>query len=167
MDKAIFCDLELCIGCGACSVACMDENDVDVSIGCTANRRIHCLDNLKDESEPIRYVSVSCMHCDDSPCLIGCPTGAIYRDPQSNAVMVDQDSCIGCHSCALACPFGVPRYDNQDKLTKCDHCAQRLNAGLIPACVRVCPIGALSMMTPNEATTSKEGNYVGRLPKRK
>ncbi len=164
MEKALYCDLDLCIGCGACVVACMDENDVDLACGELPNRRIHSIEEAKNASTAdIHHVSVSCMHCEDSPCLIGCPTGAIYRHPVTDAVCVTRDLCIGCHSCALACPFGVPRYDSENKLTKCDLCSDRVVAGLSPACARVCPVSALSLKTANDVSNSKEGNYIGHL----
>ncbi len=163
MEKGIYCDLDLCVGCGACVVACMDENDVNLMAGDVGNRRIHRLENPCDEKQLLRFVSVACNHCEDSPCLIGCPTGAIRRDDVTGAVVVNQDICIGCHSCALACPFGVPRYDAQDKLVKCDLCSDRVAAGLAPACVRICPFSALKLMAPNEVAKEKEGKYVGKL----
>lgn len=163
MEKTLYCNVELCMGCGACAVACMDENDVNLAAGEMPNRRIHRSEQVKAGADYIRFVSVSCNHCEDSPCLVGCPTGAIYRDPETNAVTVARDLCIGCHSCALACPFGVPRYDGENKLTKCDLCSDRLKAGLTPACVRVCPVRALVLLDPNEVTGGKEKDYIGRL----
>lgn len=61
--------------------------------------------------------------------------------------MYDQDKCIGCHSCAMACPYGAPTFlsfDERDKMVKCDGCIERLRNGLEPACVRACPVGALT-----------------------
>lgn len=135
------CDTSLCMGCGACAVACMDEHDIDLFDGEVGHRRIRPLEDMEGF---IKWVSVSCNHCEDSPCLVGCPTGAIYRDEGTGAVAINRDICIGCHSCALACPYGVPRYDKEDKLIKCDLCWERQAAGREPACARVCPVGALS-----------------------
>ena len=58
--------------------------------------------------------------------------------------------CIGCHSCAMACPFGAPSFNAQGKMVKCHGCYVRLQYGLQPACVRVCPTGALRMVTEEE-----------------
>ncbi|ONI38662.1 hypothetical protein AN639_07205 [Candidatus Epulonipiscium fishelsonii] len=165
MKKAIYCDIDACTGCGACIVACMDENDIDLSIGETANRRVHGVEKMTEETMIPKFASVSCMHCEDSPCLIGCPTGAIYRHKVTSAVMVNRDLCIGCHSCALACPFGVPRYDNKNKLVKCDQCSDRVVANQLPACVRVCPIRALKYLDINEALENKSASYIGKILK--
>ncbi len=163
MDKSLYCDLDLCTGCYACVAACMDENDVNLAAGEVANRRIHTAEQEGDTYAYFRFASVSCMHCEDSPCMIGCPTGAIYKDAETNSVQVNRDLCIGCHSCALACHSGVPRYDGENKMTKCDMCVDRVKAGLTPACVRVCPVKALSFMSSNEVSEEKEKNYFGKL----
>lgn len=111
----------------------------------------------------IHYISTACMHCEDSPCVVGCPTGAITKDDRTGAVMVNKDLCIGCHSCALACPFGVPRYDQDEKMQKCNLCIERVEAGLEPACVRVCPLGALKFESANKVQGLKESKFVGNI----
>ena len=89
------------------------------------------------------------MHCEDAPCLLACPTGAIRREAGAQVVGVDAGLCIGCHSCSIACPFGVPRFGTDGKMQKCDLCNERLKCGLEPACVRVCPTRALRKGSPN------------------
>jgi Fe-S-cluster-containing dehydrogenase component len=103
------------------------------------------------------------MHCEDSPCVIGCPTGAATRDDRTGAIVVNKALCIGCHSCALACPFGVPRYDQDDKMQKCNLCIERVEVGLEPACVRVCPTAALKFESPNKLLELKESKFVGNI----
>lgn len=163
MEKTLVLCLENCVGCGACVVACEDQNDIFPEKGEPAFRRIYQIEDQRDDDAPIQYVSAGCRHCDDSPCLIGCPTGAIYRDERTKAVRIDRDRCIGCHSCALSCPFGVPRYDRDDRMFKCDMCSDRVKAGLKPACVKVCPFGALRYEDPNAIQEDKERIYLGNL----
>src|SRR4030042_3302041 len=106
MDKAIYLDIELCVGCGACVVACMDQNDIYPEKGQPAFRRIYRMEEGEYPLASIQYISTACMHCEDSPCVIGCPTGAITKDDRTGAVMVNKELCIRGHNCALACPFG-------------------------------------------------------------
>ncbi len=165
MGKAINLDVELCAGCGACVVACMDQNDIYPEKGQPAFRRIHRVEEGQSPDASILYVSTACMHCEDSPCVMGCPTGAIARDGRTGAVLVNRDLCIGCHSCALACPFGVPRYDSEEKMLKCRLCVERVEVGLEPACVRICPTGALRFGSPNELLEEKEARFVANAVK--
>ena len=111
----------------------------------------------------ILYLSAACMHCEDAPCVMGCPTGAITKDGATGVVAVTRELCIGCHSCAMACPFGVPRYDSEEKMHKCNLCSGRVQAGLLPACVRVCPTSALSFESTNQVQSGKEYRFAGTI----
>jgi len=163
MDKTIYLDLELCVGCGACVVACMDQNDIYPEKGQPAFRRIYKVEGGEFPDASIQHLSAGCVHCEDSPCVIGCPTGGISKDDRTGAIVVNKALCIGCHSCALACPFGVPRYDQDDKIQKCNLCIERVEVGLEPACVRVCPMGALKFESANKVQELKESKFVGNI----
>jgi len=129
-----------CTGCMSCIVACQDQNDLP---GGVAFRHVIKLEKGKYPSVKFSFLSLACLHCGDAPCVMVCPTGALQRRDRDGIVIVDRDLCIGCHSCALACPFGAPQYLEDGKMAKCDFCVARLEAGLEPACVRVCPCRAL------------------------
>ncbi len=91
------------------------------------------------------------MHCDDAPCISACPVGCLRKDPETGFTVYDNANCIGCKSCALACPFGAPRFRPSDgKMVKCDGCNIRVKNGLQPACVRACSFGALTCVTEEE-----------------
>ncbi len=101
-------------------------------------------------------VANSCMHCADPVCMIGCPTGAIHRSMADGSVVVNDDTCIGCGTCAASCPYdnirlvqvanldGEPLVDAEHKpimkATKCDFCSTNPGG---PACQRACPHDAL------------------------
>ena len=161
-NKNLFLNVSACVGCGACVVACMDQNDIYPEDGKPALRRIYQLEDGLFPNATIQYLSVGCYHCEESPCVTGCPTGAIAKE-SSGCVTVNKDLCIGCHSCAMACPFGTPRYDNDDKLQKCDLCSVRVSEGYKPACVRVCPFDALKYEDPNAIQSDREYEQVKNL----
>jgi Fe-S-cluster-containing dehydrogenase component len=163
MDRMIYLDIELCVGCGACVVACMDQNDIYPEKGQPALRRIYRIEEGGFPDASIKYISAGCMHCEDSPCVVGCPTGAITKEDRTGAVLVSKELCIGCHSCSLACPFGVPRYDQDEKMQKCNLCIERVEADLEPACVRICPTGALIFESPNKIQAARESKFAGNI----
>ena len=137
-------DMEKCSACGACAVACMDQNDIDPTRQAPF-RNVYCLDQKDAQSVKPQYASLSCMHCKDAPCILACPSGCLRKDPVTGFTVYDNQNCIGCHSCAMACPFGVPSFNAQGQMEKCDGCSVRIAHGMEPACVRVCPTGALRL----------------------
>ena len=153
MEKKVFdIDLDRCSGCYACVVACLDQNDIIPVSADSMWRDVASLTN----SGKIQYASLACMHCDDAPCLIACPTGAIFRGDETGMVETDKSKCIGCHSCVMSCPFGAPKFDNDGKMEKCDGCSIRVENGLIPACVRTCPTKALKYDTVGNIEKGKK-----------
>ncbi len=163
MSHAFYLDMERCTGCFACAVACMDQNDLEVTAEPTAWRQVFKVESGTYPEARMRYVSLACMHCEDAPCLLACPTGAIAREPGTRVVKVNQELCIGCHSCSMACPFGVPRFGQDGTMQKCDLCTTRLENGLEPACVRVCPTKALRQGDPNDLSMDREKKAAERL----
>lgn len=142
-------DAEKCIACGACSVACMDQNDIDPAEQ-VPFRHIHRLEREESDRTVFMELSMACMHCTDAPCVAACPTGCLRKDKETGLTVYDNSVCIGCHSCLMACPFGAPSFTRLGKMVKCDGCIERQRHGLEPACVRVCPFDALKMVVAGD-----------------
>jgi Fe-S-cluster-containing dehydrogenase component/formate-dependent nitrite reductase membrane component NrfD len=133
-------DHRRCIGCHACTVACKEENRVPLGAFRTWVKYVE----RGTFPDTRRYFSVlRCNHCDDAPCVTICPTVALYRRPDG-IVDFDGRRCIGCKSCMQACPYDALYIDpNTHTAAKCHYCAHRLEVGLEPACVIVCPERAI------------------------
>lgn len=145
--KVIFdLDIDKCSACGACAIACMDQNDIDVELLESPFRVVSDVET----NEKINFVSIACFHCDDAPCISACPCGCLSKDEESGLTLYNTELCIGCHSCAMACPFGAPSFSKEGKMQKCDGCIVRLKNGMEPACVRTCPTKALTCTTEDE-----------------
>jgi Fe-S-cluster-containing dehydrogenase component/formate-dependent nitrite reductase membrane component NrfD len=133
-------DQRKCIGCHACTVACKEENGVPLGAFRTWVKYVE----RGQYPHTRRYFSVlRCNHCDDAPCVTICPTVALYRRPDG-IVDFDGARCIGCKSCMQACPYDALYIDPATRTAaKCHYCAHRVEVGLEPACVIVCPEQAI------------------------
>lgn len=144
MAKYMFLvDLNYCVSCRACEVACKTWNDVPTDRGIRWRQVVD--EEFGEGREVLTYsVSMACNHCNEPACVKACPTGAMYRRSQDGIVLVDQSKCIGCGYCRAACPYGAPQLDPITKKTsKCTMCVDRLAQGMLPACVDTCPTQAL------------------------
>lgn len=136
MNRFIMANSQQCLGCHACEIACvMAHNDEQhVLSQHHFHPRITVIKHQQQRS------AVTCHHCEDAPCARSCPNGAISHVDDS--IQVNQQKCIGCKSCVVACPFGTmqivltPVAAGKVKATahKCDLCAGRENG---PACVEI------------------------------
>jgi Fe-S-cluster-containing dehydrogenase component len=133
-------DEKLCVTCNACVLACKNENAVPTGAArcwtVQEERGVFPLLSLQTRSE-------RCNHCDNAPCVSACPTRATHYEV-GGIVVVSEDKCVGCKACIIACPYEV-RYVHPDGyVDKCTFCIHRVKKGLDPACVTVCPTGALT-----------------------
>lgn len=161
--KQVVVHPERCVGCMQCMLACAAAHSQSKQLYAAVleiplpKPRIHVGVGLHDEGFPNR-----CRHCEPAPCMLACLPGAIFRDHDLNTVLIDVDKCINCATCAMACPFGVIRY-HEDTFAppgkviavKCDNCHARQLEGLIPACVEVCKVAALTFEDPADALKRK------------
>ena len=133
-------DNRKCIGCHACTTACKSEHDVPVGVNRTWVKQVE-----KGEFPNTRrlFSVMRCNHCTDAPCVEICPTEALFfRD--DGIVDFDKGRCIGCKSCMQACPYDALYIDPETQTAaKCNYCAHRIDIGLEPACVNVCPEHAI------------------------
>ena len=146
---AIDLDMTKCVSCSACVIACMDQNDIDVKAGQRPFRNVFDMERQEPgagETVSYSHLSLACMHCVDAPCITACPSACLRKDPETNMTVFDTTNCIGCHNCAMACPYGVPSFGADGKMIKCDGCYVRLHHNLLPACVKACPTGALRLI---------------------
>ncbi len=134
-------DISRCSGCMACMAACFDQNDMPANG--SSFRHVSKIERGAYPSVNIGYVSLSCMHCGEAPCIAVCPVGAPSKRPEDGIVVINRDLCIGCHACAAVCPFGAPQFPEGTTASKCDLCVARVSNGLEPACVRTCTTKAL------------------------
>ncbi len=157
-------DLDTCVGCHACAVACKEWNAGGIAGPLTDENpygkdpfgvwfnRVHSY-----EVEPIEsnaqamtvHFPRSCLHCETPACVTVCPTGASYKRAEDGIVLVDEDKCIGCKLCSWACPYGAREYSAvEGVMKKCTLCVDRIyNEHLDeierqPACVQACPTRA-------------------------
>jgi formate dehydrogenase iron-sulfur subunit len=133
-------DTTRCIGCGACTAACKEQNGLPLPI----EERTTAYTWTTVENRNGVNVRHMCMHCLTPTCASVCPVGAM-RKTADGPVVYDAGKCIGCRYCIMACPFDVPKYQWDRPLPivgKCILCAPRIAKGQAPACASVCPTGA-------------------------
>jgi Fe-S-cluster-containing dehydrogenase component len=103
------------------------------------------------------------MHCGQPGCEAVCPQGAITKRSEDGIVVVDRSECIGCESCAEACPFGAPQHGKDGKMQKCDLCVERFAQGKQPVCVETCPGEALQFGTMEQLSELAAPKEVQKL----
>lgn len=158
-------DLDICVGCHACVVACKEWNTGGYGAALSDQQpygpepsgawlnRVHTFEVMPDAPRAcgedgqtiaaygdarIVHFPKSCLHCDDAPCVTVCPTGASYKRGEDGIVLVHEDWCIGCGLCAWACPYGAREMDAAaGVMKKCTLCVDRIYNENIPEVDRV------------------------------
>ncbi|MDU7654615.1 MAG: DMSO/selenate family reductase complex B subunit [Haemophilus parainfluenzae] len=162
-------DSDRCTGCKTCELACKDYKDLGTDVnfrriyeytGGTWNQQS---DGCWHQDVFAYYMSISCNHCENPACTAVCPTGAMHKN-EDGFVIVNEETCIGCRYCHMACPYDAPQYDAQKgHMTKCDGCYSRVKAGQKPICVDACPLRALDF-APIDELRAKYGEQASIAP---
>ncbi len=128
-------EVNKCVGCADCVVACQTENNVPLGY---SRDWIMEIAHGEYPNLQMHFESQRCNHCDDTPCVRTCPTGASFIQ-EGGIVKVTHDECIGCGACIEACPYDARFFHPDGYVDKCTFCDHRVADGLDPACVSVCP----------------------------
>ncbi len=147
-QKNIFVDLKYCIGCWSCEMACKQEHNIPVGIKWINVAKI----GPRKVGDKLRmdYLPMRCRHCAKPSCLDACPENAITKR-SDGIVLINPELCIGCMSCAEACPFGAVQLNEETQAAeKCTLCVQLVDQGLEPACVGSCPSKCIYFGNINE-----------------
>lgn len=141
VTKGFFFDLNKCVGCHACVVACEIENGRDQH---QPWRAISAFNAYQHPDLPVFHYSLACNHCEDAPCMNDCPAAAFVKEDGIQTIKHLADNCIGCKYCTWSCPYDAPRFiKTTGIIEKCTLCQHRLEEGKKPSCANLCPTGAL------------------------
>jgi formate dehydrogenase iron-sulfur subunit len=147
MAKRVYLNLDLCCGCKSCAAGCAYGHHVQSNLG-------------HGKIEGLADLPLHCLHCEQPACAEACPNESMKKQLDG---MVTRSSfkCVGCSSCAIACPFGVIQPDlTKHIVPKCDLCIDRLEEGEIPRCVATCTSGALSFEEVDSQVLDAKKNLI-------
>ena len=158
-------DLDRCIGCHTCSMACKAEHGIQkgswITVYTVGGMHMDTPAGIYPDLK-MSYLPKSCMHCVEAPCMEVCSSGAIVRR-NDGIVLIKEEECDGCQMCLEACPYQVIFWDEaNDVAKKCDFCHLRIDEGEVPYCVRCCETEALHFGDLNDAQSN-----VSKLIKKK
>ncbi len=147
-----------CIGCHACTTACKSENVVPIGVTRTYVKHVDV--GVWPQVRRAHQVT-RCNQCAHAPCVAACPTAAMFKRADG-IVDFDKSICIGCKACMAACPYDAIFINPEDhSAEKCNFCAHRIDVGLEPACVVVCPTQAILIGDMND-----QSSYVAQIVNR-
>lgn len=141
-------DLDRCIGCLSCEVACKQEKNLEI-FG-SRPMKVFRVNGISEKPDAF-FLPMNCFHCEPAPCVLACPTSAMRKREKDGIVYVEESFCIGCKACIIACPYGAISFDPFSmKVQKCDYCYKRVDEGLLPSCVSKCVTNCLYFVEVEE-----------------
>ncbi len=166
-------NLERCIGCEACTVACKIENGF-----VTNTIQVKTLKTIDKDTPSGSYIQGNlrmefrphtCNHCEEAPCIEACDYNAITQR-EDGIIVLDREICNGCQTCISTCPYGVIKFNSKgDVVEKCNLCSHRIDQGLEPFCVLCCEgqaiyFGDLESLIKITAVQEREPELYARNP---
>ncbi len=141
-------DLDRCIGCLSCEVACVQEKGIENLF--IRPMKVFRIEGISEKPDGF-FLPMNCFHCTPAPCAMACPTSAMRKREEDGIVFVEHTLCIGCKACIIACPYGAITFNPAtQKVEKCDYCYERLGKGLLPSCVSKCITNCLYFVEIDE-----------------
>jgi len=150
VKKVIYVDVEKCLACRSCEIQCAVAHSVTRNLVKALAESPLPLPRVQVESAEDMVLPLQCRHCEDAPCVAVCPAGALKKLGPEQPVIFEEERCIGCMTCVLACPFGLVRPDRKGAVVKCDFCIERQAEGQEPACVEACSTRAIQVRDLDE-----------------
>lgn len=161
MSLGFYVNLQRCIGCKTCQVACKDRHNLQQAG--PRPRRVGTFECGTYPDVNMFQLSVSCNHCENPACVAGCPTGAMFVSDDGTVQHIDE-RCVVCRNCMTVCPYGAPQLDEvENMIAKCDSCKALRADGRNPVCVDACPMRAIEFGDVDELR-AKYGEAVRELP---
>lgn len=151
MNSFVIANPNRCIGCRTCLIACVAAHSKE-NIFLSKEENFEFNPRLSVIRTANVTGPIQCRQCENAACLNVCPNGSITN--KDGVVTINKNTCIGCKTCAVACPFGaieMAMVDNKVIANKCDLCKARGNG---PACIEICPTSALKLVKADEIKES-------------
>jgi formate dehydrogenase iron-sulfur subunit len=154
MKHILYIEMDNCIGCRSCLAACTQCG------GHEERNRNYVYD--VDPFVNRQTIPMMCLHCVNPPCARSCPAQAIQITPEGAVLSALVEKCVGCQNCTIACPYGIPKFDEEQNLMyKCDLCYDRTQEDIPPMCASVCPTNTLQWITEDELAAKRADHQLG------
>ena len=164
VNRKIVLDVNKCMGCLSCELACAAAHSGSKNLADAIAEQPRQKARVHVESAGGKSVPMQCRHCEEAPCTMVCPKGAIKRTSPDGPVLLDAELCTGCKFCMFACPFGVIEVPNEGKaLIKCDLCMERTESGEPLACVEACPTDALAFLELDDKLRERRRKFTEKV----